>query len=98
MITHTVSFRWKPDLPAGHTAVVTAALQSFAASVPQIRSYSCGEDLGVSGQPNFDCAVVATFDDVEGWSAYDTHPDHERVRAEVIRPWVAERSSVQFRS
>ena len=98
MITHTVSFRWKPDLPSGHVAVVTEVLQSLAASIPEIRTYHCGEDLGVSSQPNFDYAVVATFDDVEGWTAYDTHPEHERVRAEIIRPWVAERSAVQFRS
>ena len=98
MITHTVSFRWKPDIPDGHVAVVTEALQALAATIPQVRSYHCGPDLGASTRANFDYAIVATFDDVDGWRAYDTHPEHQRVRAEVMSPWVSERSAVQFRS
>lgn len=98
MITHTVSFRIKPDLPAGHVEVITDALRALPGHIPEIRSYTFGPDLGVSSQPNYDDAVVATFDDVDGWKAYDAHPEHERVRAEIIRPWVTERSSVQFRS
>ena len=98
MITHTVSFRFKPDIPTGHVAIITEALRSLPASIPEIRSYHFGPDLGISSVPNYDYAVVATFDDVDGWRAYDVHPDHERVRAEIIRPWVTERSSVQFRT
>ncbi|MCU1367619.1 MAG: Stress responsive Barrel Domain, partial [Ilumatobacteraceae bacterium] len=47
---------------------------------------------------NMDFAVVATFDSVEGWRAYDEHPHHVTVRSETIRPWIAERASVQFQS
>jgi hypothetical protein len=83
-------------MPDTQLAVITDALRALAATIPEVRSYHCGSDLGVSTQPNYDYAIVATFDDVEGWSAYDSHPEHERVRAEVIRPWIAERSAVQF--
>ena len=98
MITHTVSFRWKPEIPPGHVDVITDALASLVAMIPEVRSYRCGPDLGESTQPNFDYAIVASFDDIDGWRAYDAHPEHERVRAEVILPWTAERSAVQFRS
>ena len=29
---------------------------------------------------------------------YDEHPDHVQLRTDVIRPWIAERASVQFGS
>jgi hypothetical protein len=96
VITHIVSFRWKPEMPETHVAVITDALRALVPMIPEVRSYDCGSDLGLSTQPNDDYAIVATFDDVEGWRAYDSHPEHERVRADVIRPWIAERSAVQF--
>jgi hypothetical protein len=43
-----------------------------------------------------DFAIVATFASVDGWRAYDAHPEHDRVRGEIIRPWIAERAAVQF--
>jgi hypothetical protein len=85
-------------MPVEQVAVITEALQALASGIPDVRSYHCGEDLRVSTQPGYDDAIVATFDDIDGWRAYDTDPEHERVRAEIMRPWIAERSSVQFRS
>jgi hypothetical protein len=66
--------------------------------VPTIDTYRFGPDLGANGTANMDFAIVATFRTIEDWRAYDTHPEHDRVRAEVIRPWIAERASVQFQS
>lgn len=96
MITHIVLFRWKPEMPADHLVAVAAALDSLPPAIASIRSYRHGSDLGVSASTNADYAIVATFDDVDGWRQYDTDPLHDSVRADVIKPWVAERSAVQF--
>ena len=96
MIVHVVTFRWTPELPDGQVELIVAALHAVAAAVPSVRSYRCGPDVGEGGAQNHDFAIVATFDDVDGWREYDTHPEHDRVRSEMIRPWIAERAAVQF--
>jgi hypothetical protein len=97
VITHIVAFRWKPETAAADIAAIQDALSTMPALVPTIRTYHYGSDLGVS-TGNFDFAIVATFVSVEDWRAYDTNPDHDRVRADVIRPWIADRAAVQFES
>lgn len=96
MITHIVLLRWKPEMPAEHLASVASALDGLPPAISSIRSYRHGADLAVSAPTNADYATVATFDDVDGWRQYDTHPLHDRVRAEVLKPWIAERTAVQF--
>jgi hypothetical protein len=98
VITHVVMFRWRPEMPEGHVERVVAALSGLPASIDSIRTYACGADVGAAGAANYDFAVAATFDDIDGWRAYGTHAEHERVLAEVVRPWIAERASVQFES
>ena len=98
MITHVVSFRWKPETTAEQLEAISAALSTMPRLVATIATYRFGADLGANGAANMDFAIVATFATIEDWRAYDTHPEHERVRAEVIRPWIAERESVQFQS
>ena len=98
MITHVVTFRWKPEISPGDLGRIVVALQSMPALVPTIRTYRFGSDLDVGAATNMDFAIVATFDSVEDWKAYDTHPDHVQARSEIIVPWVAERAAVQFES
>ena len=98
MITHIVSFRWKPDTSPQQIDRIQQALQTLPTAIPEIASYRCGSDLGVNGPTNMDFAIVATFDSVDAWRVYDTHAEHDRVRAEVIRPWIGERAAVQFES
>ena len=83
MITHVVAFRWKPGIPAGHVEVITDALRALAAQVGTARSYACGADARLADRPNFDYAIVATFDDVDGWKAYD-----EFCRTAIVEPWL----------
>lgn len=97
MITHVVNFRWKDGTTTEHVAAITAALDTLPAAVPSIRSYRHGPDVGTSNG-NFDYAIVATFDDVDGWRQYDEHPVHVAVRTDVVRPHIADRAAVQFQS
>jgi hypothetical protein len=50
--------------------------------------------LGISA--NADFAVVADFDDADGFATYAAHPAHQDVIVRLLRPLVAERLSVQF--
>lgn len=96
MITHVVSFRWKADTSPDQLVRIQQALASLPPLIPQIVTYKFGSDLGAHGPGNMDFAIVATFASVDDWRQYDAHPDHDRVRVDVIRPWIAERAAVQF--
>lgn len=98
MITHVVSFRWKPETTPEQLDAISAALATMPDLVPSIGTYRFGADVGANGAANMDFAIVATFATIEDWKAYDEHPEHDAVRGAVIRPWIAERASVQFQS
>ncbi len=95
MIRHVVLFRWRPDASIADQETVAAAIGELPSVIPTIRAYRFGTDAGVN-DGNFDFAVVADFDDVEGYLAYRDHPQHRAVIAERIAPIVAERVGVQF--
>ncbi len=97
MITHIVTFRWKGDAPTDQSTRVSAGLATLPALVPSLRTYHFGADVGAR-DGNFDYAVVATFDDLDGWREYDQSADHNRVADEMIRPFIESRASVQFES
>lgn len=94
MIRHVAVFRWKPDVTTQQVAEVTAALDALAAQVPSVQRYEHGPDLGLGG--SFDYAVVADFDDEDGWRAYMDDPRHDAVRGELIAPLSAERGNLQL--
>jgi hypothetical protein len=91
---HVVLLRWVPDVTAEQRAAVEEALATLPGLIPEIRSYKFGADAHVS-EGNFDLAVVADFDDFDGYVAYRDNPDHVAMIAERIRPILAERAAVQ---
>ncbi len=97
MITHIVVFSWKPGVSDEQIQKVVDELSALPALVPSIRSYRVGRDAGAA-EGNADFAVVATFDDLDGWRAYTDHPAHQAVVAAHIRPNIASRAAVQFES
>ena len=98
MITHVAMFRWKPETTPEQKERIAAGLATMPDLVPSIGTYRFGSDLGANGTANMDFGVVATFATIEDWRAYDEHPEHDALRTEVIRPWIAERASIQFTS
>lgn len=95
MITHVAVFTWAEGTTAERVAEITAALHTLPGRIPSIRRYTVGPDAGLAAG-NGDYAVVATFDDVDGWRAYDADEEHNRIKAELIKPHLASRSAVQF--
>jgi len=91
---HVVLLRWVPDATDDQRSAVESGLAPLPSLIPEIRSYVVGADAKVS-EGNFDLAIVADFDDIDGYLVYRDHPDHVAVIAERIRPILAERSAVQ---
>lgn len=95
MFRHVVMFRWKDGTTAEHVRAAEDGLAGLPGAIPELRAYSFGPDAGVN-EGNFDFAVVADFDDADGYVAYRDHPAHQSVLAELLRPHIAERAAVQF--
>ena len=89
-------FRWVEGTSAVDVDAFAAGLAGLPALIPSIRSYRFGPDAGLGLSANADYAVVADFDDVEGYAVYAAHPAHQDVIVRLLRPLVAERLSVQF--
>lgn len=96
MFHHIVLFTWNDSVPEGHAAMAAAELRRYAATLGGLVSYHCGENLGLT-QGAADFAVSAVFTDESAWHAYDTADEHNRIRAELFRPYVTLRSAVQIR-
>lgn len=96
MIVHVVTFTWREDAPADIAQRVVDALTDLRGQIPELRAYRFGPDLGLGG--NADFAVVAEFDDIDGWRAYDQHPAHVRIKTELILPAATARAAAQFAS
>jgi Stress responsive A/B Barrel Domain len=95
MIRHVVLFRWTPGATAEQKQRVAAELSRLPALVPSLRDYRLGANLGLN-PGNFEFAVAADFDDVDGYLAYRDHPEHRAIVAEFIQPIVTERAAVQY--
>ena len=95
MFRHTVMFRWSAASTVEQRSALDAALGQLPAAIPEIRRYHFGPDAGIN-EGNLDFAVVADFDDVDGYLVYRDHPEHGRVITELIVPFIDSRAAVQY--
>lgn len=94
MIRHVVLTNWKAALNPEQAAEVRRVLDDLGSQSPHVRAFSHGPDLGIR-PGGCDYALVADFDDADGWRAYSTHPAHDVVR-DVMRELVESTDVVQF--
>lgn len=95
MILHSAVFTWVPEVTAEDVVALTAALESMAAGIPEIRSYRCGESLRLrAGSADF--GVVALVDDEAGLSAYLDSAAHALVYEQHLGRMIATRAAVQL--
>jgi len=95
LIRHTVVFRFAEGTPAERVQAIREALMGLPGRVPEVRSFSCGGDLGLR-EGNADFAIVAEFDDEDGWRAYQDDPEHQRIIRELIAPVTEQRLAAQI--
>lgn len=97
MIRHTALFRWAVEATPEQKQQAETLVRQLPSLVPTLREFSCGTDLGVN-EGNFDFAVNAIFDDMDGYLAYRDNPDHRAMVRDHIVPIAASRAAVQFES
>jgi hypothetical protein len=95
MIRHIVLFRWKDGVTDAGIEAVRSSLDGLPSAIPVIRSYVHGSDLRI-GDGSWDYAVIADLDDAGAWEVYDADAEHGRIRADIIRPLIAERAAVRI--
>ncbi len=95
MVRHVVLLKFAETLPAGQLERIATALRALAGSLDAVRSYECGPAANLDGT-NWHFAIAATFADEAGWRSYDQAPRHNEIRQDLIRPWLADRASVQL--
>jgi hypothetical protein len=95
MIRHVVMFRWTPEAAEEQKQRVAAELRRLPALLPVLRAYHVGPDLGLAGG-NFEFAVVADFDDLEGYRVYRDNAEHRELIGKFIQPIAGQRAAVQY--
>src|ERR1035437_1123126 len=95
MIRHVVMFRWTPEATEEQKQQVAAELRRLPALLPGLAAYRVDPDLGLF-EGNFEFAVVADFDDLEGYQVYRDNPEHREIIGKFIQPIAAQRAAVQY--
>jgi hypothetical protein len=67
---------FEPEASPEQRAAVRAAVESFPAQVPEIRSLVCGENVG-SGPNHYDFVLVADFDNLAAFRRYLASSAHQ---------------------
>lgn len=96
MLRHVVLLEFDDATPVGHVDEIAGKLRELPARLPQLRSYVVGRDLGLAAG-NADLAIIAEFEDIDGYLAYRDDPEHRRIIAEMITPHLRARTAAQFR-
>lgn len=95
MVRHVSLLRFVPGTTDAEVGEIEAALGALPARLAQLRDYRYGRSLGLT-EGGYDFAVVADFDDVDGYAAYRDDPEHRRILAELVRPVISDRAVVQY--
>lgn len=95
MLRHVALFKWNDDVTQAHVDATAAALSTLPDLVGTIVAFRHGRDLGLV-EGNFDYAVAADFDDIDGYHTYRTHPDHVAVLGTYVIGHVSARAAAQF--
>lgn len=86
MITHVVLLKIRCDVPKAQIAAVLEALSGLRAKIPGLLSFSGGAYTSPEGMhKGFTHGFVMTFTDAAARDAYLPHPDHEVVKAMVLK-------------
>ena len=93
MIAHVATFTFPPEVTPVEIDGLAEDMRAMADSLPSIRRYLCGRNLGL--RPNgADLGVIAIVDDQAGLDAYLDSPAHIELVASSIMPRLATRQAL----
>ncbi len=85
MVKHVVLIRVRPDVPAGTIERLFTEIAGLRQKIPGIRDFSWGPYSSPEGlHRGFTHGFVMTFADETSRDAYLPHPEHERVKAQIL--------------
>jgi hypothetical protein len=93
MLTHIVLFKLKERSPA-NVAATRDRIAMLAGQIPELLSIEVGVNV-VDSPRAYDIALVETFESVEAMHAYQVHPVHLALLADVM-PRFEEFNSVDY--
>lgn len=76
MLKHIVCFKFKNKEQA---PIVAGKLRALVGKIECLRTLECGENILYSPR-SYDLVLIATFDSMEDYKAYDQHEEHLKVR------------------
>lgn len=94
---HVAVFTWKSDVTEAQRRAVSDALATLPELLPDLRAYRFGADAGLS-TGNDDFALIAEFDDADGYARYASDPRHLDIIQRVVRPITESRHAVQLQT
>ena len=97
MIRHIVMWKLKGEDAAAKSASFTAVAEALGALpplIPEIHSFSIGQDLGET-DGNRDAVLIVDYKTTADLATYQTHPDHVKAAA-IVREHASERTTVDF--
>lgn len=86
MLRHIVMVTYKPEATPAQRSAMQAAIVAFEEQIPEVRSLTCGDNIG-SGPNHHDFAIVADFDDLPAFRRYiesDAHKAYVEIYAKVV--------------
>ena len=95
MVTHIVIFTWLAGVTEDQIRELGEELTRMAADFADVATFRHGPDLAFR-EGNGDYALVATFADQTGWSAYQAHPRHQAFVRDFVTPIQASRLTIQI--
>lgn len=93
MFRHISVFTLKDDVDV---ARITIAIDELCDRVPGPIAHAYGPDAGLRAG-NGGYGLSFDFEDEAAYRAWDTHPEHERIRRESILPLITGVARCQFR-
>jgi hypothetical protein len=95
MIRHAALFGWNEHAKDADKTRAFDELGTLPDIVPSVRAFSMGADVRVN-EGNYDFAVTADFDNIDGYLAYRDDPAHRAIVAAYVAPFTNRRAAVQF--
>jgi flavin reductase (DIM6/NTAB) family NADH-FMN oxidoreductase RutF len=93
-LSHIVMMRLHEPTPE-NLHLLRSQLLSLQTTIPQIRDIEVGINV-VPSDRAYDLVLITRFDSLSAMQEYQVHPDHQRVLAEIIRPYASSIVAVDF--